>query len=30
MRCPFCKASDTRVIDSRVIEDGKVIKRRRV
>jgi transcriptional repressor NrdR len=30
MRCPFCKAADTRVIDSRVIEDGKVIKRRRV
>ncbi len=30
MRCPFCKALDTRVIDSRVIEDGKVIKRRRV
>ncbi len=30
MRCPFCKALDTRVIDSRVIEDSKVIKRRRV
>lgn len=29
MRCPFCKATDTKVIDSRVIEEGKVIKRRR-
>lgn len=29
MRCPFCRAEDSRVIDSRVIEDGGAIRRRR-
>ncbi len=29
MRCPFCGEPDTRVIDSRVGEDGCSIKRRR-
>lgn len=29
MRCPFCKADDSRVIDSRVVEDGSAIRRRR-
>lgn len=29
MRCPFCLAQDTNVIDSRIIEDGKKIRRRR-
>lgn len=29
MRCPTCHAEDTRVIDSRVIEDGFAIRRRR-
>ncbi len=29
MKCPFCQASKTRVIDSRVIEDGNAIRRRR-
>ena len=22
MRCPFCKSDDSRVVDSRVIDDG--------
>ena len=30
MHCPFCQHSDTRVIDSRVSEDGATIRRRRV
>jgi len=30
MHCPFCKHSDTRVLDSRVAEDGTSIRRRRV
>ena len=30
MYCPFCQHSDTRVIDSRVSEDGATIRRRRV
>lgn len=30
MRCPFCAADDTRVIDSRPAEDGKEVRRRRV
>ena len=29
MHCPFCKAEDTQVIDSRVSEDGSSIRRRR-
>lgn len=29
MHCPFCQSSDTRVIDSRVSEDGGTIRRRR-
>ncbi len=29
MRCPFCEASDTKVIDSRLASEGSVIRRRR-
>ena len=29
MDCPFCRVSDTRVIDSRTAEDGAAIRRRR-
>ncbi len=29
MHCPFCQHPDTRVIDSRVAEDGATIRRRR-
>lgn len=29
MRCPFCGASDTRVIDSRLAGDGSQVRRRR-
>jgi transcriptional repressor NrdR len=29
MHCPFCQFQDTRVIDSRVSEDGVVVRRRR-
>ena len=29
MYCPFCRHPDTRVIDSRVAEDGTAIRRRR-
>jgi len=29
MRCPFCRAEDSRVVDSRVIDDGGAIRRRR-
>jgi transcriptional repressor NrdR len=29
MYCPFCKHTDTRVLDSRVAEDGGSIRRRR-
>ena len=29
MHCPFCSHDDTRVIDSRVAEDGSSIRRRR-
>ena len=29
MYCPFCQHTDTRVIDSRVSEDGSTIRRRR-
>lgn len=29
MRCPFCRHADSRVIDSREVEDGQAIRRRR-
>lgn len=29
MHCPFCKHTDTRVLDSRVADDGGAIRRRR-
>lgn len=29
MRCPFCRHPDSRVIDSREVEDGQTIRRRR-
>ena len=29
MRCPYCKAKDSRVIDSRDISDGDSVRRRR-
>jgi transcriptional repressor NrdR len=29
MRCPFCRHSDSRVVDSREVDDGQVIRRRR-
>jgi transcriptional repressor NrdR len=29
MHCPYCRNSDTRVLDSRVVEDGGAIRRRR-
>jgi transcriptional repressor NrdR len=29
MHCPFCRHTDTRVLDSRVAEDGGAIRRRR-
>ncbi len=29
MKCPYCSATDTRVIDSRPAEDGNSIRRRR-
>ena len=29
MKCPFCDNPDTKVIDSRPIEEGKAIRRRR-
>jgi len=29
MNCPKCKAADTKVVDSRITENGKVIRRRR-
>ncbi|WP_027345989.1 transcriptional regulator NrdR [Hamadaea tsunoensis] len=29
MRCPYCRHSDSRVVDSREAEDGKIIRRRR-
>ena len=29
MHCPFCRHTDTRVIDSRVSDDGGAIRRRR-
>lgn len=29
MKCPFCNNGDTRVVDSRPVEDGLAIRRRR-
>ncbi len=29
MQCPFCKAEDTRVVDSRLAEEGAQVRRRR-
>lgn len=29
MHCPFCAAADTKVIDSRLISEGKSVRRRR-
>lgn len=29
MRCPYCRHSDSRVVDSREAEDGQIIRRRR-
>jgi len=29
MRCPFCGAADTRVVDSRLAADGEQVRRRR-
>lgn len=29
MNCPFCTSPDTQVLESRVVEDGKVVRRRR-
>ncbi|MFA5628461.1 MAG: transcriptional regulator NrdR [Thiohalomonadaceae bacterium] len=29
MRCPFCSADDTKVIDSRLANDGDAVRRRR-
>ncbi len=29
MRCPFCQAQDTRVIDSRLAREGEQVRRRR-
>ena len=30
MRCPFCNSEDTRVVDSRPVEDSNSIRRRRM
>jgi transcriptional repressor NrdR len=30
MRCPYCQSEDTQVKDSRPVEDGSAIRRRRV
>jgi len=29
MHCPFCNATDTKVIDSRLVSDGQQVRRRR-
>jgi transcriptional repressor NrdR len=29
MHCPFCRAEDTKVIDSRLVSDGEQVRRRR-
>jgi len=30
MKCPFCGAPETRVLATRVVEDGRAVRRRRV
>lgn len=30
MKCPFCGAPDTRVQSTRIVEDGRAVRRRRV
>jgi transcriptional repressor NrdR len=30
VHCPFCRATETRVLDSRVADDGQAVRRRRV
>ena len=30
MRCPFCQYNDSRVVDSRELDDGAAVRRRRV
>jgi len=30
MKCPFCQSADTRVIDSRPVDDGGALRRRRL
>lgn len=30
MKCPYCRSSDTRVIDSRSVDDSNTIRRRRI
>ena len=29
MRCPFCKSDDTKVLDTRLLDDGSQVRRRR-
>lgn len=29
MQCPFCQAQDTKVVDSRLVEEGMQVRRRR-
>ncbi|MGD8999728.1 MAG: transcriptional regulator NrdR, partial [Granulosicoccaceae bacterium] len=29
MRCPYCNAEDTKVIDSRLANEGAAVRRRR-
>jgi transcriptional repressor NrdR len=29
MRCPFCQSDDTKVLDTRLLEDGSQVRRRR-
>ena len=29
MYCPFCNAQDTKVIDSRLVDEGTQVRRRR-
>ncbi len=30
MKCPFCQSNDTRVVDSRPVEEGAALRRRRL
>ena len=29
MHCPFCREQDTKVVDSRLVNDGDAVRRRR-